>query len=52
MSNNDQSSGSRNINDGYVPVKKRGYKPNGGSATGGHKPEKSERKPVNPPKKK
>lgn len=40
----------KNDNTGY---EKRGYKPgSGGSVTGGHKPEKSERKPVNPPKKK
>ncbi|MBU1233294.1 MAG: hypothetical protein KKD01_01270 [Proteobacteria bacterium] len=28
------------------------YKPSGREVTGGHKPEKSEAKPVNPPKKK
>lgn len=31
---------------------KRGYQPSGGNVTGGHNPEKSQRKPVNPPKKK
>lgn len=32
---------------------KRGYKPGeGGSVTGGHKPEKSQKKPVKPPKRK
>lgn len=36
---------------GYVPAK-RGYKPGTSPATGGHKPEKSELKPVNPPKSK
>jgi len=31
---------------------KRGYQPSGGNVTGGHTPEKSQKKPVNPPKKK
>lgn len=31
---------------------KEGYQPSGGNVTGGHVPEKSQRKPVNPPKKK
>lgn len=40
-----------NINYGYVPSK-RGYQPSKDNVTGGHKPEKSEIKPSNPPKKK
>jgi hypothetical protein len=51
MSKKEGSGGKKNINEGYVP-NKRGYQPNEGSVTGGHKPEKSELKPINPPKKK
>lgn len=51
MSKNNSSSGNNNVNEGFTP-EKRGYKPSGGIVTGGHKPEKSEAKPVNPPKKK
>lgn len=39
------------IKDGYVPIKK-GYQPSGDKVTGGHTPEKSEAKPINPPPKK
>ncbi|MDW7774672.1 MAG: hypothetical protein SCH71_17455 [Desulfobulbaceae bacterium] len=53
MSKKDNSCGGKKINEGFVPCKK-GYKPSGGNGnvTSGHKPEKSEAKPVNPPKKK
>lgn len=51
MSNKNQDGEKKISNEGYVPLKK-GYKPTGDSVTGGHKPEKSELKPVNPPKKK
>lgn len=50
MSDKDKNIGKRDCYDGYVPVKE-GYQP-GGNVTGGHKPEKSELKPINPPKKK
>ncbi|ELE8118398.1 hypothetical protein RB980_000989 [Vibrio fluvialis] len=51
MSDKKQSGDKKNINEGYVPSRK-GYQPIGDNVTGGHKPEKSELKPVNPPKKK
>lgn len=51
MSDKNQGGDKKNINEGYVPLKK-GYQPTGDNVTGGHKPEKSELKPVNPPKKK
>lgn len=51
MSEKDKSGGKKRIDEGYAPQKK-GYQPDGGSVTSGHKPEKSELKPVNPPKKK
>ena len=51
MSEKGKDGGKKNVNEGYVPQKK-GYQPNGGNVTGGHKPEKSELKPANPPKKK
>ncbi len=35
-----------------VTLEKKGYQPNKGGVTGGHKPEKSELAPKNPPKKK
>lgn len=37
-------------NEGWAPLQK-GYKPAKGNVTGGHKPEKSELQPTNPPKK-
>jgi hypothetical protein len=51
MSQKNQSDVKNMIKEGYVPIKK-GYKPSSGGTTGGHTPEKSKRKPVNPPKKK
>ena len=51
MSDKEKNGGKKQIDEGYAPLKK-GYKPSGGGATGGHKPEKSELKPHNPPKKK
>ena len=51
MSKNEDKKGLKDVSEGYVPVQ-RGYRPAGDDVTGGHKPEKSERKPVNPPKKK
>ena len=51
MSDKNNNEGKQKTNEGYVPLKK-GYKPAGGGVSGGHKPEKSEAKPVNPPKKK
>lgn len=51
MTKKSQDGGTKNINEGYVPLQK-GYKPSGGGVSGGHKPEKSEAKPSNPPKKK
>lgn len=51
MSNKSQNNDSQITQDGYVPLKK-GYQPSEGSVTGGHKPEKAELKPKNPPKKK
>lgn len=51
MSDKKQGSNKNIANDGYSPSK-RGYQPAGGKVTNGHKPEKSELKPVNPPKKK
>ncbi len=51
MSKKNGNSDVTRIKGGFVPSK-RGYKPSGGAPTGGHKPEKSEGKPVNPPKKK
>ena len=51
MSNKNQGGGKKNVSEGYVPLEK-GHKPSGGIVTGGHKPEKSKIKPVNPPKKK
>ena len=39
----------KNLDEGYAPFKK-GYQP--GHATDGHKPEKTEVTPTNPPKKK
>ena len=50
MSDKGKSGDKKGINEGYTPIKK-GYQPSRG-VTGGHKPEKSELKPVNPPKKK
>lgn len=54
MSKKNSNNGGNKINEGFGHTpSKRGYKPgSGGSVTGGHKPEKSEAKPVNPPKKK
>jgi hypothetical protein len=51
MSEKNQSGDKKSINEGYVP-EKRGYRPSGDNVTGGHKPEKTELKPINPPKKK
>jgi hypothetical protein len=51
MSEENGSGGKKQFNDGYVPLKK-GYKPDSGMVGAGHKPEKSEAKPTNPPKKK
>jgi hypothetical protein len=51
MRKKNNNSGDNKVNEGFVPCKK-GYKPSSGEVTGGHKPEKSEAKPVNPPKKK
>jgi hypothetical protein len=42
---------SKENNRGYVPIEK-GYQPGKTDAQNGHKPEKAEFKPVNPPKKK
>lgn len=51
MSGKNQNDGKKHVNEGCVPSKK-GYQPGGGNVTSGHKPEKSELKPTNPPKKK
>ena len=52
MNKKNQQSGEKElIIEGYVPSKK-GYQPIGDNVTGGHKPDKLELKPVNPPKKK
>ena len=51
MSKKNDNSGITLRKGGFVPGK-RGYKPTSGAPTVGHKPEKSEAKPVNPPKKK
>ena len=51
MSDKNQGGSKKNIKEGYTPLKK-GYKPGSGGVTGGHKPERSELKPTNPPKKK
>lgn len=48
---NTKESGAVYNKDGYVPFKK-GWKPNHEPPSGGHKPEKSELSPKNPPKKK
>lgn len=49
--NNGGKRGKKGVgNEGWTPAKK-GYKPGRGSVTGGHKPEKSELQPTNPPKK-
>ena len=51
MSKKSNNSGGNKVDEVFVPCKE-GYKPGSGSVTGGHKPEKSQAKPVNPPKKK
>lgn len=52
MTKDQKGGGKENFREGYIPLKK-GYQPAGGtSVTGGHVPEKSEAKPVNPPPKK
>lgn len=53
MTKEKDGSKKRQIDEGYTPSKKD-YKPKPGSGgvTGGYKPEKSELKPTNPPKKK
>ncbi len=38
----------KKLDEGYIPLEK-GYKPKKG--TGGHRPDKPENKPTNPPKK-
>lgn len=48
--NKEERDGKRSINEGYQPDRK-GYKPNGDSIhRPGHVPERSETKPINPPK--
>lgn len=51
MSEKKQGEDKRIIEKGYVPANE-GYKPPRDRVTDGHKPKKSELKPVNPPKKK
>lgn len=50
MANGNDGEKKGNLREGYIPFKK-GYQPAGDGVTGGHKPEKSELKPKNPPKK-
>lgn len=52
MNENNNKGGNRAGNEGFNP-NKRGYKPPGSNLViGGRTPEKSQQKPVNPPKKK
>lgn len=51
MSNKNFNDGRKGGDRGYSPTEK-GYRPTGGNVSNGHKPEKSQLTPTNPPKKK
>ena len=51
MNKKNKNEDKTNLREGYAPSKK-GYNHDKSDPIGGHKPEKSEAKPINPPKEK